>query len=344
MGDKLPLVDADRLRPWLDAQGIEPGAPLAVIRITTGHSNEVFLVGRGERRLVLRRPPRTPLSPTAHDMAREYRLLSAFVEHGAAVPVAQPVALCTDPEVIGAPFYLMERLDGVVVREALPDAFAADEGAPRALADALVDLIAATHAFDWRAGGLEGFGRPDGYLDRQVPRWLGQLERYKTRDIPDADEAGRWLAAHTPPMQDPTVIHGDYKLDNVMFAADLPVRPVAVLDWEQATIGDPLVDLGWLLGLWLDDGEEAQLFGGANVALFGHGPVPSRAELADRYAAVTGRDLTHLAFYCVLGLFKLACVMEGSYARFTAGTSDDAAFAFLEAGVPGLARRALEFT
>ncbi|MGZ4804251.1 MAG: phosphotransferase, partial [Acidimicrobiia bacterium] len=140
MGDKLPLVDADRLRPWLDAQGIEPGAPLAVIRITTGHSNEVFLVERGERRLVLRRPPRTPLSPTAHDMAREHRLLSAFVEHGAAVPVAQPVALCTDPEVIGAPFYLMERLDGVVVREALPDAFAADEGAPRALADALVDL------------------------------------------------------------------------------------------------------------------------------------------------------------------------------------------------------------
>ncbi len=140
------------------------------------------------------------------------------------------------------------------------------------------------------------------------------------------------------------MIHGDYKLDNVMFQPGLPVRPLAVLDWEQATIGDPLVDLGWLLGLWLDEGEEASFFGGANVALFGSGPVPSRAQLADRYADLTGRDLSNLAFYCVLGLFKLACVMEGSYARFTAGTSDDATFAFLESGVPALARRALDFT
>ncbi len=344
MGDKPSLVDADRLRPWLDEQGIAPGEPLAVARITTGHSNEVFLVERGDRSLVLRRPPRTPLSPTAHDMAREHRLLSAFVEHGAAVPVPRPVALCTDPEVIGAPFYLMERLEGVVVRDSLPESFAGDAGAPRALAESLVDLIAATHAFDWRAGGLDGFGKPDGYLERQVPRWLGQLERYRTRDLPEVEDAGRWLSAHTPPMQEPTVIHGDYKLDNVMFAPELPVRPLAVLDWEQATIGDPLVDLGWLLGLWLDPGEEASFFGGANVALFGHGPVPTRADLAGRYAGATGRDLTHLAFYCVLGLFKLACVMEGSYARFTAGTSDDATFAFLETGVPGLARRALEFT
>jgi aminoglycoside phosphotransferase (APT) family kinase protein len=344
MGEKAPLVDPDRLRTWLDAQGIGAGESLAVARITTGHSNEVFLVERGDRSLVLRRPPRTPLSPTAHDMAREHRLLTAFVEHGAAMPVPEPVALCTDPDVIGAPFYLMERVEGIVVRDALPDVFVADDAAPAAFADALVDLIAATHAFDWRAGGLDGFGKPDGYLDRQVPRWLGQLERYKTREIPEVEEAGRWLAAHTPPMQEPTVIHGDYKLDNVMFDATLPVAPVAVLDWEQATIGDPLVDLGWLLGLWLDDGEQASFFGGGNVALFGHGPVPTRADLADRYAAATGRDLTNLAFYCVLGLFKLACVMEGSYARFTAGTSDDAMFAFLETGVPGLARRALEFT
>jgi aminoglycoside phosphotransferase (APT) family kinase protein len=345
VGNSSPLVDADRLRPWLDAAGIGPGEPLTVTRITTGHSNEVFLVERGDRRLVLRRPPRTPLSPTAHDMAREHRLLTAFVEHDAAVPVPRPVALCTDPEVIGAPFYVMEWLDGVVVRDTLPDPFAA-VGAPRALADALVDLTAATHAFDWRAGGLDGFGKPDGYLERQVPRWLGQLERYRTRDLPEVEEAGRWLTAHTPPMQEPTVIHGDYKLDNVMFAPELPVRALAVLDWEQATIGDPLVDLGWLLGLWLDEGEQASFFGGANVALLGVGrsPVPTRADLADRYATTTGRDLTHLAFYCVLGLFKLACVMEGSYARFSAGTSDDAMFAFLETGVPGLARRALEFT
>jgi aminoglycoside phosphotransferase (APT) family kinase protein len=339
-----PLVDRDCLADWLDAAGIAPGATLRVTRITTGHSNEVFLVERGGRELVLRRPPRTPLSPTAHDMAREHRLLSAFVEHRAAVPVPQPLALCTDPDVIGAPFYLMEGLEGIVVREVLPAPFDADPAAPAAFAHALIDLIAAVHAFDWEAGGLEGFGKPEGYLDRQVPRWLGQLEKYKTREIPEVEEAGRWLAANTPAMQDPTVIHGDYKLDNVMFEASLPVRPLAVLDWEQATIGDPLVDLGWLLGLWVDEGEQASFFGGANVPLLVHGPVPSRADLADRYAAATGRDLSHLAFYCVLGLFKLACVMEGSYARFTAGTSDDAMFAFLADGVPALARRALEFT
>jgi len=339
-----PLVDPARLGPWLDAQELDPGAPLEVERITTGHSNEVFLVRRGDTELVLRRPPRTPLSPTAHDMAREYRLLTAFSEHGAQVPVPRPLGLCVDPDTLGAPFYVMERVDGLVVRESLPEPYTASPDAPAALADALVDLLAGIHAFDWRAGGLDGFGRPEGYLDRQVPRWLGQLERYKTREIPEVEEAGRWLAAHTPPMQAPTVIHGDYKLDNVMFAAALPVAPVAVLDWEQATIGDPLVDLGWLLGLWLDPGETASLFGGANLALLGHGPVPSRAELTERYAAATGRDVTHVGFYCVLGLFKLACVMEGSYARFRAGTSDDAMFALLETGVPALARRALEFT
>jgi aminoglycoside phosphotransferase (APT) family kinase protein len=340
----LSLVDADRLAVWLDDQGIEPGAPLTVTRVTTGHSNEVFQVERGALSLVLRRPPSTPLSPTAHDMAREHRLLSTFVAHDADVPVPWPVALCTDPDIIGAPFYLMERLDGVVVREALPAPFDGDASSPAAIAHALVDLLVGIHGFDWRAGGLDGFGRPEGYLDRQVPRWLGQLEKYKTREIPEVEEAGRWLAAHTPEMQEPTVIHGDYKLDNVMFESSLPVRPLAVLDWEQATIGDPLVDVGWLLGLWLDEGETASFFGGANVALLGHGPVPSRADLAARYADATGRDLTHLAFYCVLGLFKLACVMEGSYARFTAGTSDDAMFAFLADGVPALARRALDFT
>jgi aminoglycoside phosphotransferase (APT) family kinase protein len=273
-------------------------------------------------------------------MAREYRVLDAF--HGrATVPVPRPVALCTDEEVIGVRFYLMDIVDGVVVRERVPPPLAGDPGSPRACAFALVDALAGIHAFDWRAGGLDDFGRPDGYLERQVPRWLGQLERYKTRELPEVDEAGRWLAEHTPPMQEPAVIHGDYKLDNVMFAPRLPVELVAVVDWEQSTVGDPLVDLGWTIGLWADPGETTSLAGPSPFAR--EADVPTRVELIERYGAATQRDLSNVAFYCVLGLFKLACVMEGSYARFKAGTSDDAYFAALEVGVPALAHRALEF-
>ncbi len=343
MNARLPfvemLVDPGRLASWMDAQDLERGAPIDVERITTGHSNEVFRVTRGERTFVLRRPPRTPLSPTAHDMAREFRLLRAF--HGrASVPVPEPIACCVDTDVLGVPFYLMAPVDGVVVRERLPDAIAGATE-PAACAYELVDALAGIHAFDWRAGGLEGFGKPDGYLERQVPRWLGQLERYATRPLPDVDEAGRWLAAHTPTMQEPAVIHGDYKLDNVMFAPHLPVQLVAVVDWEQSTIGDPLVDLGWMIGLWIEPGEGATLAGGSPFAATAD--VPNRADLIARYGDRTGRDLSGIAFYAVLGLFKLACVMEGSYARFKAGTSDDSSFSALEQGVPALARRALEF-
>jgi aminoglycoside phosphotransferase (APT) family kinase protein len=343
-----PLVDPDRLATWMDAQGLAPGAAVRVERITTGHSNEVFRVERGDLVLALRRPPRTPLSPTAHDMAREYRLLRAFADDAGwqharehRIPIPTVRALCTDTGVLGAPFYVMDLVDGVVVRERMPSVLAADAGAGRACAYALVDALVGVHAFDWRAGGLTDFGRPDGYLERQVPRWLGQLERYQTRPLPEVDEAGRWLQSHTPVMQPPTVIHGDYKLDNVMFAPRLPVELVAVVDWEQSTVGDPLVDLGWMLGLWTDPGDAGYLGGVSPLA--GTADPPTRAQLAARYAERSGRDLGHLAFYCVLGLFKLACVMEGSYARFTAGTSDDAYFSTLAEGVPELARRALEF-
>ena len=334
------LVEPGRLAAWMDTEGLEVGGPLNVERITTGHSNEVFRVTRGERVFVLRRPPRTPLSPTAHDMAREFRLLRAFFGN-ASVPVPEPIACCVDRDVIGAPFYLMAPIDGVVVRDSFPAALAAGDDAPRSCAYALVDALAGIHAFDWQRGGLADFGKPDGYLERQVPRWLGQLERYSTRALPDVDAAGRWLQANTPTMQSPAVIHGDYKLDNVMFAPRLPVELVAVVDWEQSTIGDPLVDLGWLIGLWIEAGERPNLAGASPFATATD--VPTRRELVARYADRTGTDVSNVAFYCVLGLFKLACVMEGSFARFKAGTSDDAYFAALETGVPALARRALDF-
>jgi aminoglycoside phosphotransferase (APT) family kinase protein len=340
------LVDEIRVAAWMDTQGLAPGAPLTLTRITTGHSNEVFRVERGDLVAVLRRPPRTPLSPTAHDMAREYRVLHALHDPDGwharpPVPVPMPIACCTDVDVIGAPFYLMHLVHGVVVRESLPPVLAPDPDAARSCGFALIDALAGIHRFDWRAGGLDGFGRPDGYLERQVPRWLGQLARYKTRELPEVDEAGEWLTSRVPPMQPPGVIHGDYKLDNVMLAPTRPVELVAVVDWEQSTIGDSLVDLGWVLGLWAEAGDAASLAGVTPFA--GRNDVPTRHELVERYAADTDRDLEHLNYYCVLGLFKLACVMEGSFARFRAGSSDDAYFASLERGVPALARRTLEF-
>src|SRR6478735_1455026 len=263
-----PLVDEQRVAAWMDEQDLARGAPIRVTRITTGHSNEVFRIERGDLVAILRRPPRTPLSPTAHDMAREFRVLQAFNDptgwHGGrAVPVPVPIAVCTDADVIGAPFYLMQPVDGVVVREAVPASLAGTPDVARACGYELVDALAGIHGFDWRAGGLDGFGRPDGYLERQVPRWIGQLERYKTRPLPDVDAAGQWLTAHVPPAQPPGVIHGDYKLDNVMLAPEPPVEIVAVVDWEQSTIGDPLVDLGWLLGLWAEPGDAASVVGGS---------------------------------------------------------------------------------
>jgi aminoglycoside phosphotransferase (APT) family kinase protein len=341
-----PLVDERRVAAWMDEQDLAPGEPVTITRITTGHSNEVYRVERGDLVAVLRRPPRTPLSPTAHDMAREFRVLTAFHDPAgwsahAPVAVPDPIALCTDTDVIGAPFYLMHVVDGVVVREKLPDVLAGDPGVARGCGYALMDALAGIHAFDWQAGGLDGFGRPDGYLERQVSRWLGQLEKYKTRPLPEVDEAAEWLAGRIPPAQPPGVIHGDYKLDNVMLASGLPVEIVAVVDWEQSTVGDPLVDVGWVLGLWAEAGDVASIAGVTPFA--GRDDIPTRRDLLDRYAGDSDRDLTHVGYYCVLGLFKLACVMEGSYARFKAGTSDDAYFAALEVGVPALARRALEF-
>ncbi len=340
------LIDERRIAAWMDAQDLARGEPITVTRITTGHSNEVFRVERGDLVAVLRRPPRTPLSPTAHDMAREFRVLTAFHDPTgwgahAPVPVPDPIALCTDPDVIGAPFYLMRVVDGVVVREKLPDVLVGDPAAARSCGYALMDALAGIHAFDWRTGGLDGFGRPDGYLERQVSRWLGQLEKYKTRPLPEVDEAAAWLAGRVPAAQPPGVIHGDYKLDNVMLAPSLPVEIVAVVDWEQSTVGDPLVDVGWVLGLWTEATDAAAVAGVTPFA--GRNDVPTRRELLDRYARDSDRDLANLDYYCVLSLFKLACVMEGSYARFRAGTSDDAYFASLERGVPALARRALEF-
>jgi len=310
------LVDAEAVDAWIGDR--LPAGPFAIERVSTGASNEMFEVRRGEHVWILRRPPAHKVAPGAHDMAREFRVLNAL--DGTDVPHPTPLLLCEDEDVIGAPFYLMERIDGFTPRDPLPAPFDTEPGVRRDMALALIDGIAAVARVDWRAHGLEGFGKPEGFLERQVSRWLSQLERYRTRDIPGLDEVASWLDANRPPMGEAAIIHGDYQFINVMLAPEPPARLAAIVDWEQSTIGDPLLDLAWVLAGWSEDGE-ALRFGSKYLA--DRQGFPSRGELAARYEQQTARDLARLDWYVVLALFKLACILEGSYHRFASGTSEN---------------------
>lgn len=336
------LVDVDRLSDYLAAHASELGSIGDVRRITSGSSNEIFEVDTAEAgQVILRRPPRVRLSPTAHDVAREHRVLTAL--EGTSVPHPVPLHLCIDEGVIGAPFFLMTRVDGFHLRAPYPEFVECDQSALAALAESFVDALADLAQVDWIAVGLDGFGRPNGYLERQVDRWLGQLERYRSRDIAEIDAVADWLRANMPAMGTPGIIHGDYQFLNVLFAPDSPARVAAVLDWEQSTIGDPLVDLGWTLGLWTEPGEDSPLnafYGSATQ----EPSMPRRRALAERYATRSGRSVDDLRYYEALGLFKLACITEGSYHRYATGASDSPLHADFEWIVPRLVSTAAAIT
>jgi aminoglycoside phosphotransferase (APT) family kinase protein len=334
------LVTPDTLATYLDHAIPESmGIPLTIERIRGGHSNETFFITRGSHEWVLRRPPRGPLLPTAHDVAREYRVLSALAN--TPVPVPHATLLCTDTAVIGAPFYLMERSQGVVIRETLPNGFASDESTRIGLGYELIDRLADLHAVDWRAVGLSDFGKPQGYLERQLRRWTGQLDASRNRPLPDLDAVTEWLGAHLPESGPATIVHGDYRLDNAMFAPDPPAHIVAIFDWEMATLGDPLADLGYLLSFWQEADDSGLELGDAGWRVSALPGFATREQLVARYAERTGRQIEHVAFYVALAIWKLAILLEGSYRRHLAGTTDDPFFATLDRGVPALAQRAL---
>ncbi|MGH3343664.1 MAG: phosphotransferase family protein [Carbonactinosporaceae bacterium] len=348
------LVDPARLRAW--AQGVLPGdGPLEVARHPEGHSNLTFVVARSGdpqgQRWILRRPPAGPLLPTAHDVVREYRVMALLAAVGAGVRVPAVTAVCEDPDVIGAPFYVMERVDGVVIRDRLPSWLDGDghRGEQRAVALDLVEALAELHSAPYEPFVEAGIGRPQGYVARQLRRWVGQREGIEravaatggaARPLPDYDVVRDWLRAHLPAEEPPAVVHGDYKLDNVIVAGGGGAAPrvAAIVDWEMATVGDPRADLGYLLSFWVEPGERVPLQElKATAAGF-----PTRAELVDRWAARTGREPSHLTFFTTLAIWKLAILLEASHHRYLAGTTDDAFFARLEEGVPALLRRARE--
>jgi aminoglycoside phosphotransferase (APT) family kinase protein len=251
---------------------------------------------------------------------REYRVLAAL--EGTAARAPRPVVACADPSVTGAPFYLMEHVEGVVVREELPPAF--DSPAQRRrIGEELIDALVELHGVDWQTPTLTGLGRPSGYLERQLRRWAGQIEltTQRTRPLAGVDEATAWLRAHVPASSETTVVHGDYKLDNVALSAADPTRLVAIFDWEMATLGDPLSDLGWLLVYWGDTGEPLEhVLPGPNLVTMASG-FHTREELAALYEQRAHRSLHDLPFYYVLALWKLTIIMEGLYMHYLEGTA-----------------------
>jgi aminoglycoside phosphotransferase (APT) family kinase protein len=330
-----PLLVIDPLLEFLSDNGLAAPSAIEASPIGEGHSNVTFSLSTG---VVLRRPPRGPLPPSAHDVLREARLLRALE----ATPVRAPrvLAVCDDPEVVGAPFYVMERIEGAVVTDTLPDPLDNPEQRAR-IADELIDALVELHAVDWRAVGLEGFGKPSGYLERQLRRFTGLWEHNRTRDLKEVEQVGNWLRANLPESPPATIVHGDYRLGNTMLAPDAPARLIAIFDWEMATIGDPLADLGYMMIHWIErDDPSVGMFNLHSVTeLEGF---PTRSELIARYEERSGRSMQALTWYVTLALWKAVVFMEGNYKRAVAGSTDDPFLKSFGEGVIQLARRAVE--
>ena len=315
------LVDVDRLREWMDDQDGLPGRgePLEVKRVSSGASNDIFELHRGGEVLMLRRPPRTPRERSNEIMMREARVLGAL--DGTDVPHARLYASCDDTDVLGATFYIMGRIDGFTPMGELPSPFGDDAALRREMGFQLIEAAARLGNVDYQAAGLEGFGKPDGFHERQVDRWLSHLEGYQSldgydgRDIVGLEEVAEWLRAHLPQTWEPGIIHGDYQFANVMFDHAEPVRLVAIVDWEMSTVGDPLLDLGWVLCTWRNPGEAGQ----ENAYTRPWDGFPSREELVERYTEVSTRPVGDLDYYTILAGFKLAVMLEGHWAREVAG-------------------------
>ena len=301
-----PGLDLARLRPWLPGAGDHLSASL----ITGGKSNLTYDVTDGVQSWIVRRPPLGHVLPTAHDMAREFRVMAAL--QSTPVPVPRTFRLCEVAEVVGAPFYVMEKVPGRPYRF-VSDIAPLGPERTRAISESLVDTLAGLHQVDPRAVGLHDLGRPEGFLARQVSRWKEQLTASYTRDLPSADELYRKLSANVPPASAPGIVHGDYRLDNVL--TDETDRLTAVIDWEMATIGDPLTDLA-LLVIY---GRLAQTAGDQIANVTSAPGFLSETEIIDRYSISSPRDLSRFAFYLGLASFKLAAILEGIHYRYVHG-------------------------
>jgi aminoglycoside phosphotransferase (APT) family kinase protein len=311
--------DVQQFSTWLGEVTGEY-ADIAVTAIRGGGSCEMFRVDRLGESWVVRRAPRAAVSATAHQVLREARIMEALSGQG--VPVPSVLASSPDSAVLGAPFFVMSYVEGDVIRRnGLPPGLRDDPGTQNAIGEQLVDTLANLHAVDWASTALAEMSHPEGFLDRQVGRWLTQLDSYRVRELGDVDELARWLQVNMPNRADLTVMHGDYKVDNVIWAPVPPPRIACIVDFEMTTVGDPLIDLAWAMIFWPDGNNPIALAapGTPNGLDPEHCQPP--AELVDRYAAATGRDLSRFDWYQAFSAWKLAIVLEGSYAAHVRGES-----------------------
>jgi aminoglycoside phosphotransferase (APT) family kinase protein len=332
-------LDDARLGAYLAAHLPGTVGPLVVEQFPHGHSNLTYSIRLGDRELVLRRPPFGNRVKTAHDMGREYRILSRLCR--VYPPAPCPVLYCEDEGVLGAPFYVMERMRGVILRRPPRSDRPLPPETVRRLGESLVDNLARLHSLDFQAAGLGDLGKPEGYVERQVTGWTRRYRDAQTDEVPALEQAASWLAGNRPGESGTALIHNDYKFDNLVLDPEDLTRIVAVLDWEMATIGDPLMDLGTTLAYWIEPGDLEPL----RRHLVGPTTAPgslSRREVAERYAQATGRDVANWLFYYVFGLFKVAVIAQQIYARFVRGATRDERFGVFGTVVAALGEQAAQ--
>jgi aminoglycoside phosphotransferase (APT) family kinase protein len=332
-------LDSEQLEAYLKANIPGLSGELVVEQFPRGFSNLTYLLRLGERELVLRRPPFGARIKSAHDMGREFAVLSGLV--GVYPKVPRPLIHCADDSVIGAPFYVMTRLEGIVLRPQMPAGMIPPAPLMAAIAESFTHNLVALHAVDYAAAGLGDLGHPEGYVGRQIEGWSGRYLNARTDDVPEMERTAAWLADNMPPESGAALIHNDYKYDNIVLAPADWSEIVGVLDWEMATVGDPLMDLGTSLGYWLEAGDPPEILALQFSPTSSPGN-PTRAELVDMYARKSGRDVPNVVFYYVYGLFKLAVIVQQIYYRYKRGYTQDPRFAKLIQAVRACGRMAVQ--
>jgi aminoglycoside phosphotransferase (APT) family kinase protein len=331
-------LDLAKLEPFLRAHFPNESGSLIVRQYPSGHSNLTYSLQLGPPEMVLRRPPFGSKVKTAHDMSREFRVLSKL--HAHYPPAPQVLLFCEDVSVLGAPFYLMEPIHGVILRSDVPQCLDFSPAVAQRVSESFLDNLASLHSLDYNAIGLADLGKPQGYLERQVRGWIERYHGSKTHDIPEVEAISNWIQQHMPSSSDAALIHNDYKYDNVVLDPSDLTRIIGVLDWEMCTIGDPLSDLGSALAYWVDASDPPEIL----ETRWGPTTYPgslTRAQLAQRYAKKTGRDVSNMAFYLVFARFKIAVIVQQIYYRYHEGLTHDERFATMPQRIHLLLRAAL---